>query len=217
MTQRAAAATGEIRARGLGRVFTIRPFPDPVTEGGAAPPRAAAHARAVGAAGRRPRHRARPGVRDRRPERLGEVDAAEAARWDLRAVDRDARRRRAGRLADRDRRRLPPGVHRSRERLPERGHLRFKRDYVDRHLDEIIGFAEFESFADVPVRTYSSGMYMRLGSSVAMHVQPDVLLLDEVLAVGTSHSSRSASVRSAISNAAAGRSSSSPTIPARWS
>jgi len=58
------------------------------------------------------------------------------------------------------------------------------RKYVDRHIDEIIGFAELESFADVPVRTYSSGMYMRLGFSVAMHVQPDVLLLDEVLAVG---------------------------------
>src|SRR5437762_6943038 len=59
-----------------------------------------------------------------------------------------------------------------------------KRSYVDQHLDEIIGFAELEDFADVPVRTYSSGMYMRLGFSVAMHVNPDVLLLDEVLAVG---------------------------------
>jgi ABC-type polysaccharide/polyol phosphate transport system ATPase subunit len=59
-----------------------------------------------------------------------------------------------------------------------------KRSYVDEHLDEIISFAELEAFADVPVRTYSSGMYMRLGFSVAMHIQPDVLLLDEVLAVG---------------------------------
>ena len=59
-----------------------------------------------------------------------------------------------------------------------------KREYIDRHLEEIIAFAELESFADVPVRTYSSGMYMRLGFSVAMHVHPDVLLLDEVLAVG---------------------------------
>jgi ABC-type polysaccharide/polyol phosphate transport system ATPase subunit len=59
-----------------------------------------------------------------------------------------------------------------------------KREYVDRHLEEIVSFAELEAFADVPVRTYSSGMYMRLGFSVAMHVQPDVLLLDEVLAVG---------------------------------
>jgi ABC-type polysaccharide/polyol phosphate transport system ATPase subunit len=59
-----------------------------------------------------------------------------------------------------------------------------KRNYVDMHLEEIIEFAELEAFKDAPVRTYSSGMYMRLGFSVAMHVQPDVLLLDEVLAVG---------------------------------
>jgi ABC-type polysaccharide/polyol phosphate transport system ATPase subunit len=59
-----------------------------------------------------------------------------------------------------------------------------KRGYVDQHLDEIIEFAELEQFKDAPVRTYSSGMYMRLGFSVAMHIQPDVLLLDEVLAVG---------------------------------
>ncbi len=59
-----------------------------------------------------------------------------------------------------------------------------KRSYVDAHLGEIIDFAELEAFKDAPVRTYSSGMYMRLGFSVAMHVQPDVLLLDEVLAVG---------------------------------
>jgi ABC-2 type transport system ATP-binding protein len=59
-----------------------------------------------------------------------------------------------------------------------------KRSYVDEHLDEIISFAELEPFKDVAVRTYSSGMYMRLGFSVAMHVRPDVLLLDEVLAVG---------------------------------
>jgi len=59
-----------------------------------------------------------------------------------------------------------------------------KRSYVDEHIDEILSFAELEAFADVPVRTYSSGMYMRLGFSVAMHINPHVLLLDEVLAVG---------------------------------
>ena len=59
-----------------------------------------------------------------------------------------------------------------------------KRSYVDEHIDEILHFAELEAFGDVPVRTYSSGMYMRLGFSVAMHINPDVLLLDEVLAVG---------------------------------
>src|SRR5436309_10549054 len=58
------------------------------------------------------------------------------------------------------------------------------RKYVAEHIDEIIGFAELEEFADVPVKTYSTGMYMRLGFSVAMNVLPDILLLDEVLAVG---------------------------------
>ena len=53
-----------------------------------------------------------------------------------------------------------------------------------RDMDEIIGFAELDKFAYQPIKTYSSGMFMRLGFSVAMHVCPDVLLLDEVLAVG---------------------------------
>ena len=51
-------------------------------------------------------------------------------------------------------------------------------------MDEIVAFAELEQFIDLPVRTYSSGMYMRLGFSVAAHIQADVLLLDEVFAVG---------------------------------
>jgi ABC-type polysaccharide/polyol phosphate transport system ATPase subunit len=59
-----------------------------------------------------------------------------------------------------------------------------KGSYVDERLDEIVAFAELEDFIDVPVRTYSSGMYMRLGFSVAIHLDPDILLLDEVFAVG---------------------------------
>jgi lipopolysaccharide transport system ATP-binding protein len=51
-------------------------------------------------------------------------------------------------------------------------------------MDEIVAFAELEQFIDLPVRTYSSGMFMRLGFSVAAHIQSDVLLLDEVFAVG---------------------------------
>jgi ABC-type polysaccharide/polyol phosphate transport system ATPase subunit len=59
-----------------------------------------------------------------------------------------------------------------------------KRKYVDSKMDEIVSFAELEEFIDVPVRTYSAGMYMRLGFSVAAHLDPDILLLDEVFAVG---------------------------------
>lgn len=55
---------------------------------------------------------------------------------------------------------------------------------IDRRLDDIIAFSELEEFIDNPVRTYSSGMYMRLAFSVAINVDADVLLIDEILAVG---------------------------------
>ncbi len=58
-----------------------------------------------------------------------------------------------------------------------------RRDISDR-FDEIVRFAELDEFIDAPVKTYSSGMYMRLGFAVAINVDPDVLLVDEVLAVG---------------------------------
>jgi ABC-type polysaccharide/polyol phosphate transport system ATPase subunit len=62
--------------------------------------------------------------------------------------------------------------------------LGLTRKEVDERFGEIVAFAELQDFIDAPVKTYSSGMYMRLGFSVAIHVEPDVLLIDEVLAVG---------------------------------
>jgi ABC-2 type transport system ATP-binding protein len=62
--------------------------------------------------------------------------------------------------------------------------LGLSRRDIDRVFDEIVAFAELERFIDMQVRHYSSGMYVRLGFAVAVNVDPDILLVDEVLAVG---------------------------------
>jgi ABC-type polysaccharide/polyol phosphate transport system ATPase subunit len=62
--------------------------------------------------------------------------------------------------------------------------LGLSRREIAKRFDEIVRFAELEEFIDAPVKTYSSGMYLRLGFAVAINVDPDVLLVDEVLAVG---------------------------------
>jgi lipopolysaccharide transport system ATP-binding protein len=62
--------------------------------------------------------------------------------------------------------------------------LGLDRARIQSKLDDIIAFAELERFIDMPVKHYSSGMYMRLGFSVAVHTEPEVLLVDEVLSVG---------------------------------
>ena len=62
--------------------------------------------------------------------------------------------------------------------------LGLRRAEIQEKVNDIIAFAELDRFIDVPVRHYSSGMYMRLGFSVAVHTDPEVLLVDEVLAVG---------------------------------
>ena len=62
--------------------------------------------------------------------------------------------------------------------------LGMKKAEIERKFDEIVAFAEIEKFLDTPVKHYSSGMYVRLAFSVAAHLEPEILLVDEVLAVG---------------------------------
>jgi lipopolysaccharide transport system ATP-binding protein len=62
--------------------------------------------------------------------------------------------------------------------------LGMRRDEIQRRFDEIVDFAGVERFLDTPVKRYSSGMYMRLAFAVAAHLDPEILLVDEVLAVG---------------------------------
>lgn len=68
--------------------------------------------------------------------------------------------------------------------------LGLSRKEIEKRFDQIVRFAELETYIDFPVRTYSSGMYVRLGFSVAVNVDPDILLVDEVLAVGDESFSR---------------------------
>ena len=62
--------------------------------------------------------------------------------------------------------------------------LGMRRTEIARQFDEIVAFAEIEKFLDTPVKRYSSGMYVRLAFAVAAHLEPEILLVDEVLAVG---------------------------------
>ena len=65
--------------------------------------------------------------------------------------------------------------------------LGMKRQEIDACIDQIIAFSECEEFIDTPVKRYSSGMYVKLAFAVAAHLNSELLLMDEVLAVGDMH------------------------------
>lgn len=65
--------------------------------------------------------------------------------------------------------------------------LGYSKKFLDERFEEIIRFAELESFVDQPIRTFSSGMMMRLAFSIATQVEPEILIVDEILSVGDSH------------------------------
>ena len=97
----------------------------------------------------------------------------------------EVRALRPGRQPARGRHRLPSRAHRPRERLPQRRRSSAcARKEIDRQFDEIVDFAGVEQFLDTPVKRYSSGMYVRLAFAVAAHLETEILLVDEVLAVG---------------------------------
>jgi lipopolysaccharide transport system ATP-binding protein len=62
--------------------------------------------------------------------------------------------------------------------------LGMKRDEIKKHFDAIVDFAGVEKFLDTPVKRYSSGMYVRLGFAISAHLEPEIMIVDEVLAVG---------------------------------
>lgn len=73
--------------------------------------------------------------------------------------------------------------------------LGMSRAEIKMKFDEIVAFAEIEKFLDTPVKRYSSGMYVRLAFAVAAHLEPEILIIDEVLAVGDVEFQKNASAR----------------------
>ena len=139
----------------------------------------------LGTQGRGFRHPAGRVRRHHRPQRRRQEHAAEDPLADHRADQRACRHPGPRRQPAGGRHRLPPRAHRPREHLPQRHHPRHDaRGRSSSKFDEIVAFAEVEKFLDTPVKRYSSGMYVRLAFAVAAHLEPEILIVDEVLAVG---------------------------------
>src|SRR6202008_936171 len=79
---------------------------------------------------------------------------------------------------------VPPELTSRKNTFLSGGILGMSKAEIARKFDEIVAFAELEKFIDTPVKHYSSGMYVRLAFAVAAHLEPEILIVDEVLAVG---------------------------------
>ena len=128
--------------------------------------------------------RARRVLRDRRAQRLRQVDAAEVPGRDLRHRQRRDVRRRAHVGVHRARRRVQHGSAGARQRADQRDDARPDAAGGRRRFDHIVDFAELRPFVDLKLKNYSSGMLVRLAFAVMIQVDADILLIDEVLAVG---------------------------------
>ena len=139
----------------------------------------------LGAAGRLARGRAGRGGRPDRRQRRRQEHAAEAACADHRTHRAAASRCAAGwRPCSRSAPASTPSSP-GRENIYLNGSiLGMRRAEIDAKLDEIVAFSGVEQFIDTPVKRYSSGMYVRLAFAVGAHLEPEILLVDEVLAVG---------------------------------
>ena len=73
--------------------------------------------------------------------------------------------------------------------------LGYSRDFLEKRFDDIVAFSELEEFIEQPVRTFSSGMMMRLAFSIATLVEPEVLIVDEILSVGDGHFQKKSETR----------------------
>ena len=140
--------------------------------------------RILGAQGRLSRDATRRGARHHRPERRRQVHRPQAPDKSPAADRRTCELRgRVGALIE-----VSAGFHQDltgRENVVLQGAIMgMKRAEIERKFDEIVEFSGIADFIDTPVRRYSSGMNARLGFSIAAHLEPQVLIVDEVLAVG---------------------------------
>ena len=185
--RRGALTGGRHRHRGPGHLQAVPPLQREahVAQGTGDPRRQDAIHPVLGPARRDRRHQPGRDLRDPRPQRVRQVDPAQVrGRHPQAHLRRDPGPGQSGRHAG-ARRRIPARSVRVATTSSSTARCSVcPARTIEKRFDDIVAFAELEDFIDNQVKFYSSGMYVRLGFAVAVNVEPDVLLVDEVLAVG---------------------------------